>query len=70
MSLVINSFTDKVRLMNQTHSKQLVMSADEARNLHTEIFTLLSRIADLTLPKESVVSVESLELDGGGFSQT
>jgi hypothetical protein len=55
--------------MNQTNSKELVLTALEARNLHAELFELLAHIADLTELKdqqeqESVVTVVS---DGGNF---
>lgn len=44
------------------------MTADDARNLQSEIFDLLARIADLTAAKkDSSQPVTSLELDGGKF---
>lgn len=41
------AFNAKVKAMNQTHSKNLTMNADDARNLHSEIFDLLARITEL-----------------------
>jgi hypothetical protein len=68
MSLHVGTFSDKVRTMNQTKSKNLVLSADDARNLHTEIFSLLARIVELTEAQElSAPTIVSLDLDGGGF---
>ena len=65
MSLHVNAFSDKVRTMNQTKSKNLILSADEARNLHTEIFALLARIVELS--ETQTPAVVSLDFDGGGF---
>ncbi len=67
MSLVLTSFADKVRVMNQTQSKHITLTALEARNLQTEIFMLLSRLADInaTVPPE----VPALaNMDGGSFT--
>lgn len=61
----VSAFSDKVRTMNQTNSKSLTMSADDARNLHTEIFTLLAKLADSSSPKEEVTEIK---LDGGQFN--
>jgi hypothetical protein len=68
MSLHVEAFSDKVRTMNQTNSKNLTLSAAEARNLHTEIFTLLSKIAEIGMVKESFVQPSTYELDGGSFN--
>lgn len=40
--LHFKKFNDKVKQMNQSRSKELRLSADEARNLHTELFNLLT----------------------------
>jgi hypothetical protein len=56
---------DKVRLLNQNGSKQLVLSAQEARNLHHDIFELLN---NLTVKKSTQSNdVTQVEMDGGGF---
>lgn len=52
--------------MNQTGSKQLSLSADEARNLHADIFNLLANLAEVQTMPESSQST-TLSLDGGGF---
>lgn len=68
MSLHVEAFARKVKAMNQTQSKNLTLSADDARNLHSEIFDLLARIADLTdARKAATAPVTEVELDGGGF---
>lgn len=66
LSLAIKNFNERVKAMNQTGSKQLSLSADEARNLHSDIFVLLANIAELQNVPESIQS-PALSLDGGGF---
>lgn len=59
-------FNDKVRVMNQTQSKQLLLSAQEARNLHNDIFALLSHIAEMS-EQSKPTEVTQLGMDGGTF---
>lgn len=68
LSIAIRTFNDRVKQMNQTNGKQLVMSADEARNLHNDIFALLTNVAEIA-SKESSGSAEpiTISLDGGNF---
>lgn len=66
LSLAIKNFNERVKLMNQTGSKQLSLSADEARNLHADIFNLLANVAELQSVPESVQPA-AISLDGGGF---
>lgn len=67
LTMHLKSFNDKVRLLNQTQSKQLILSAQEARNLHADLFDLLNHCATLSqslerLPEEQAVNVK---MDGG-----
>jgi len=57
-------FNDRVRAMNQGGLRVLTLTADEARNLHTEIYNLLALTAELAKPDEPVSAVR---MDGGGF---
>jgi hypothetical protein len=66
LSLSIKNFNERVKVMNQTGSKQLALSADEARNLHADIFNLLANIAELQAVPDSAPAT-ALSLDGGGF---
>jgi hypothetical protein len=66
LSLSIKNFNDRVKVMNQTGSKQLSLSADEARNLHADIFNLLSNFAELSATTQTNTPTVS-SLDGGGF---
>ena len=66
LSLAIKNFNERVKIMNQTGSKQLALSAEEARNLHADIFNLLANIAELQSNTEPTVFAPN-GLDGGGF---
>lgn len=58
---------DKVRAMNQANGKILTLNADEARNLHAEIYDLMSTIASLTKTSANDNSPIQVQMDGGGF---
>ncbi len=66
LSLSIKNFNERVKILNQTGSKQLSLSAEEARNLHSDIFSLLAIIAELQAAP-ATVQTDSVSLDGGGF---
>jgi hypothetical protein len=67
LSLAVKNFNERVKVMNQTGGKQLSLSAEEARNLHADIFNLLANIAELQSRPESAQSSAATSLDGGGF---
>lgn len=69
LSVVLQRFNDRVRAMNQMRSKDMTMSAEEARNLHAEVFSLLSQIADLSAKVNAEVDEETvvINMDGGNF---
>ena len=65
----MRKFNEKLQLMNQSNSKQLMLSASEARSLQADIFNLLANFAELASEPVSVNTQESVQisLDGGGF---
>ena len=63
----IKLLNDRVRAMNQANGKILTLNADEARNLHAEIFDLMAIIAELSKLAEQGGSVTTISMDGGGF---
>ena len=69
LSLHLKAFNNRVKVMNQTNSKDLTLSALDARNLHNDVFELLTQIAALTAIKEAedTVAVVNVEMDGGDF---
>ena len=61
------NFSSKVRLMTQSQNKTLTLTADDARNLQSEITELLAKIVSLeNIPVESQETVV-VNMDGGGF---
>jgi hypothetical protein len=69
LSIHMRKFNEKLQLMNQSNSKQLMLSADEARSLQADIFNLLSNFAELASEPVAINAQESVQisLDGGGF---
>ena len=68
LSLHLKNFNNKVKVMNQTNSKELTLTALEARNIQAEMFDLLTQIAELSkVKKESANDVITVNLNGGKF---
>lgn len=68
LPLQFSMFNSKVRLMNQSNSKDLTLTAQEARNLHSDIFELLNKYSTLTQPQSSSTEEKlNLNMDGGRF---
>lgn len=70
-SIPLQRFNDKVRSMNQSKSKDLYLTADEARNLHSELFKLLAMLSQNSKKgKGCDDSDENIEIriDGGRWS--
>lgn len=72
LSLQLKNFNDKIKLMNQLNSKELVLTAKEARDLHSEVFNLLTQIAELNRQIQSINNMmtntsSEVTMDGGSF---
>lgn len=69
LSLHLQNFSNRIKVMNQTNSKELVLSANDARNLHSDIFDLLTQISALAEIKQkaSQDAAISVKMDGGDF---
>lgn len=68
LSLHLKKFNDRVKVLNQTNSRELVLSAAEARQLQADIFDLLTQIQDLAqVKKEKAEEVVTVQVSGGGF---
>jgi peptidoglycan hydrolase CwlO-like protein len=70
LTIHLKMFNDKVKLLNQTQSKQLTLTAQEARNIHADLFDLLNHC--FTLSKKvhenrQEVEVVTVGMDGGNF---
>ena len=66
LSYHVAAFNEKVRIMNQTGGKSLNLSAEDARNLQSDIFSLLAKITELSDIK-SDSEITEIKLDGGNF---
>jgi hypothetical protein len=69
LSLHLKNFNDRIKVMNQTNGKELMLTPLEARNIHAGIFELLTKINDLTELKQAndAEALVSVEMDGGDF---
>lgn len=68
LSLHLKKFNDRVKVLNQTNSRELILSAAEARQLQADIFDLLTQIQALaTVSSTKDESVVQLEMNGGKF---
>ena len=69
LTIHLKMFNDKVKLMNQMNSKDLTLSANEARNLHSDLFDLMNHCATLSQRLENTGPNEviTVGMDGGGF---
>jgi hypothetical protein len=63
----VGKFNDRIRAMNSGNSKELRLTAQEARSLHADIFAMLDELAKL---RESGGDDEVIEisLDAGDNS--
>jgi hypothetical protein len=60
----LSKFIEKVRVLNQSQSKSVVLTATEARNIESDIMTLLTMIVDLQA--EKLKQAQTIEIDLGG----
>ena len=67
-TLSIQTFSDRVRVMNQMKSPELRLTAMDANNLHADITLVLAEIARLSMQLEQGASqVPEVNMDGGKF---
>lgn len=69
LTMHLKMFNDKVKLMNQTQNKQMMLTAQEARNIHADLFDLLNHCATLSqrLNEKRSEEVITVAMDGGSF---
>jgi len=65
----VKLFNNKLQVMNNTQNKQLVLSNKEAQGLQSEIYELLTRIAELEKLQEQKPTEELIRanVDGGSW---
>ena len=66
MSIHINRFLDRVRTAESKGQRDVLLPLSEARDLHSEITRLLSRLENITAAVQSPPPVE-IEIKGGSF---
>lgn len=66
LTLHLKNFNNKVKVMNQTNSRELTLTKLEAQNLLSDIVDLLAHCAELTKIQEQEQSV-NIRMDGGVF---
>jgi len=68
LSLHLRKFNDKIKVLNQTNARELVLSAAEARQLQADIFDLLTQIQNLAEVKNQTENeVIQVQVKGAGF---
>ena len=66
----VKVFNERVRAMNQSRSKSLLLSDREVRDLQADIFNLLETIVDLNKTVSEISKNSgstSIEMNGGSF---
>lgn len=68
LSLHLRKFNDRVKVLNQTNARELILSAAEARQLQADIFDLLTQIQALAEVKENNENeIIAVQVKGAGF---
>jgi|TARA_Y100000389_G_C17416844_1_gene494259 hypothetical protein len=67
LSLHLKKFNEKIKAMNQTNAKELVLTPTDARNIHSDLFALLTKINDLTNIQKEDNQAVNVDFDGGDF---
>lgn len=67
LSLHLKAFNNRVKVLNQTNSRELVLTAGEARQLQADIFDLLTQIQALTEVKSAEPEIIAVQVKGASF---
>ena len=70
LTISIKRFNDKLKIMNQSGARDLTLTAQEARGLHSDIFELMSMITTLSASIGSNPEPEKIvqvSMSGGTF---
>lgn len=71
LTVAMQKFNDKVRAMNQRKAKDLILTAEEARSLHSDLFNVLAQVsslADQVSASESQEDTIYVDMDGGSWN--
>lgn len=67
LTIAMQGFNEKLRQMNQSNGKQLVLTAQDARNLQSDIYALLGELTKVTTADSSRDDIVQVNMDGGTF---
>ena len=67
MSLHISRFIDRIKAAESRTQREVIMTINEARDLHGDITKLLLLVEELRKPTSSGPSVVDVEVQGGSF---
>lgn len=68
LSLHLKKFNDRVKVLNQTNAREIVLTAAEARQLQADIFDLLTQIQSLTeIKNDQQNEVITVQVKGNSF---
>ena len=67
MSLHISRFIDRIKAAESRTQREVIMTINEARDLHGDITKLLLLVEELRQPTSSEPSVIEVEVQGGSF---
>lgn len=63
----LSKFVEKVRVLNQSQNKSLILTATEARNLESDIMLLLTTVVDLQAERLKQNQKIEIEINGPNF---
>ena len=67
MSLHISRFLDRIKTAESRQQRDVVMTVNEARDLHADITKLLLRLDQATAPSTKTVGNNEISITGGTF---
>ena len=67
MSLHINRFVDRLRAAEGKQQRDIIMTLNEARDLHGDITKLLLIIQELREQQAAQPQIQTIEVEGGSF---
>lgn len=68
MSLHISRFLDKIRAAEHRQQRNVTLTVNEAKDLHTDITRILLRLEELQrAPAASDNNITQIAVDGGSF---
>ncbi len=68
LPLHLKNFNDKVKVMNQSGKQSMMLTAQEARSIHSDMFELMSLCVKMSKQMNSSNNAaSSVNMDGGSW---